>query len=179
MQEKREAPLVNNRDSSAEQEASRIQFVDQCREHHLRVTPQRLAIYDELREARNHPSAEQIYRKVKKRLRHISFDTVNRTLLTFAEIHLADMVEGSGEPRRFDPQTRSHHHFICSRCSGITDIQDPVMRDVPVPPEILSTCAVTGKRIIYQGICESCRRSEATPPPQEPIPRKPLAENKP
>jgi Fur family peroxide stress response transcriptional regulator len=152
MKQNREAP-------SADRQLPSAKFIERFREHRLKVTPQRLAVYDALQGAVDHPSAEQIFHKVRKRLQHISFDTVNRTLLTFAEIHLVDTVEGSGEPRRFDPRIKEHHHFLCTRCRGITDIEAPARVDVPVPPEIRRTCEVTGRRIIYQGICESCRQT--------------------
>lgn len=133
------------------------------REHGLKVTPQRQVIFDELQGAKNHPSADQIFKRVRKRLQHISFDTVNRTLLKFAEVRLVDTVEGSGEPRRFDPEIQEHHHFLCTRCSGIIDIEKAETVDVPVPAEIRHTCTVTGKRIIFHGICESCRRDGGNP----------------
>jgi Fur family peroxide stress response transcriptional regulator len=177
MQQKRKVP-------SPEREVPEG-FFRRFREYGLKVTPQRLAIYSELRKADTHPSAEQIYRQVRKRLRHISFDTVNRTLLTFAEIRLVHTVEGSGEPRRFDPQTRDHHHFLCTRCGGIIDVEAAdaeaadaeaadaeAAADLPEPPEVLRACVVTGKRIVYQGICETCRRTEGSGPPGRPSPKK-------
>lgn len=132
-------------------------FIRQCREHRLRLTPQRVLIYEELKTARNHPSAEQIYRRVRERMHHISFDTVNRTLLKFAEIRLVDTVEGSGEPRRFDPDTSRHSHLVCSRCGAIVDITDPEGETVTVPEEIRRRFNITGRRIVYHGICEMCR----------------------
>ncbi|MBM3297837.1 MAG: transcriptional repressor, partial [Candidatus Aminicenantes bacterium] len=71
------------------------------REKGLKVTPQRAAIYEELLRARDHPTAEAVYRRVLKRMPNISFDTVNRTLLTFAQIGITKIVEGYGQAKRY------------------------------------------------------------------------------
>ncbi len=62
------------------------EFLNKCKRAGLKITPQRIAIYKEVLESGNHPSAEDIYRKVKEFHPGISFDTVNRTLLTFADM---------------------------------------------------------------------------------------------
>ena len=64
-------------------------FVKTCHQRGLKITPQRVAVYRALIESDQHPTADVMYRKVKTTYPHISFDTVNRTLLTLAgtEIH--------------------------------------------------------------------------------------------
>ena len=47
------------------------------------------------------------------------FDTVNRTLLSFAHMGILDIVEGYGYPKRFDPNLARHHHFHCLKCHRI------------------------------------------------------------
>jgi len=88
-------------------------FKAKCRQTGLRITPQRLAVYQELVKSREHPSADMLYRKVRKILPNISLDTVNRTLLTLAEIGAAFIVEGSGDVKRFDGRLDNHQHFMC------------------------------------------------------------------
>jgi Fur family peroxide stress response transcriptional regulator len=75
---------------------------DRCREVGLKITPQRVAIYRELLETDEHPSAERLHEKIRKKLPNISLDTVNRTLLTLSEIGAAYVVEGTGDAKRFD-----------------------------------------------------------------------------
>ena len=70
-------------------------FVETCRRHQLKVTPQRVAIYKALIQSRQHPTADMMYQEVREKYPNISFDTVNRTLLTFSEIGVVDVVEGS------------------------------------------------------------------------------------
>jgi len=73
-------------------------FRDKCREHNLKTTPQRTIIYKELYKSKDHPSVDAIFKKARKIFPNISFDTVNRTVLTFAKIGLINVVKGYGEP---------------------------------------------------------------------------------
>ena len=41
-------------------------FLQICREHHLKVTPQRVAIYQELLHSDTHPTADAVYQSAKK-----------------------------------------------------------------------------------------------------------------
>jgi rubrerythrin len=72
-----------------------------------------------------HPTAEDIYREVRKEMPAISLDTVNRTLLTLAEIGAAFIVEGTGQPRRFDGGLEDHQHFLCIKCGKVIDFHHP------------------------------------------------------
>src|SRR4030066_395339 len=73
-------------------------FYQRSKKHGLRITPQRTAIYQELLKAKDHPSADIIYKRIVGKIPNISFDTVNRTLLTFSKIGIANIVEGYGQP---------------------------------------------------------------------------------
>lgn len=136
-------------------------FYRKCKEHKLKITPQRVAIYKVLTASVAHPSAEQIHKEVKKQFPNISLDTVNRTLITFAGAHMVDVVEGHGDPRRFDPNREKHHHFYCISCRRIFDFQADSMDNWILPPEVEKNFLITGKRICLTGYCEQCRKKTA------------------
>ncbi len=131
-------------------------FRKKCRENNLKVTPQRTEIYKELLKAKDHPSADMMYNRVKKNLPNISFDTVYRTLLSFSEIGIADIVEGYGEPKRFDPDIREHHHLRCTKCGNIIDFHCELYDNIEIPGEIKKEFNVIKKRVILEGICKKC-----------------------
>lgn len=136
-------------------------FTDKCKQHNLKVTPQRMAIYTELIKLKNHPSAEAMFQKVRRQFRNISFDTVNRTLFTFSEIGLVDIVEGHGRPRRFDPDMNMHHHFHCIKCGNITDFRNDAYDNLEIPENIEQKFMVIRKRVVLKGSCDKCsKRSE-------------------
>ena len=105
-----------------------------------------------------HPSAETIYEKVRQTFPNISFDTVNRTLLTLSKIGAASIVEGTGEVRRFDGGTEKHQHFKCIRCKKIVDFHHKPYDNIELPASIDNKYTVLRKTIYLEGICDSCER---------------------
>jgi Fur family peroxide stress response transcriptional regulator len=132
-------------------------FRNKCEEKNLKITPQRTAIYQEMMGACDHPSADVIYRRVRKKFPNISFDTVNRTLLSFAGMGLVKVVEGRGSPKRFDPDTENHHHFQCVKCNAIIDFHNKVYDQLEIPEEIKGRLIVLNKKVVLEGICDKCR----------------------
>jgi Fur family peroxide stress response transcriptional regulator len=128
-----------------------------CRQHGLSITPQRTAIYKELISSTEHPSAITIFHKVRKQYSNISLDTVHRTLVTFCKIGLAKVVEGSGDPKRFDPNLEPHHHFRCLSCGEIIDFRDESYDALEIPGEIKEKVVVLGKKVLLEGFCDQCR----------------------
>lgn len=134
-------------------------FYKKCRESKLKLTPQRLMLYRELLTSDDHPSAENMYRKAKKVFPSISFDTVNRTLLTFSKLGIVKVVEGYGNPRRFDANLQDHHHFRCVECMDIVDIYNRSFDELEIPVDIRQKHLVLGKKVILEGICSRCQKT--------------------
>jgi Fur family peroxide stress response transcriptional regulator len=143
---------------SAGHEASKREFRRLCRRHGLRITPQRVAIYQRLVAARDHPSATELYKQVRVEFPNITLATVNRTLLAIAEIGLARPVLSSGEPKRFDPELQVHHHFHCLRCGRLVDFREASYDGLKVPREISERYVVLRKKITLEGVCDNCQK---------------------
>ena len=132
------------------------QFIETCRRHRLKITPQRVAIYRALMRSHQHPTADLMFRTVQADFPNISFDTVNRTLLTFADIGVVDVVEVFGGPKRFDPDINDHHHLHCKACGKIIDFENDDYSDLDVPESLAGTFTVISKRVILKGLCDAC-----------------------
>jgi len=128
-----------------------------CRRVGLKVTPQRVAVYKVLVASEAHPSAEAVWREVKKYIRNISLDTVNRTLLTLSKIDVAFTVEGSGGAKRFDGNLDDHQHFKCVKCEKIFDVYHEPFNNIEVPSELDGKFKVLRKTVYFEGYCENCR----------------------
>ena len=144
--------------NSAELERKIRCFVELCKKNSLRVTPQRIEIYKELVKTNEHPSAETVYEKVRKTYPNISFDTVNRTLLTLSEIGAAFIVEGSGDVRRFDGGMEKHQHFKCVKCKRIVDFHHKPFDVIRLPASIGNKFTVLRKSVYIEGICDMCEK---------------------
>lgn len=131
-------------------------FYRKCEEHGLKITPQRVFVYQEMRKATDHPSIDEIYQRVKRHLPNISFDTVYRTALSLYEIGIVDIVEGHSGSRRFDANTAQHYHFRCLKCHRIMDFDSDYYDKVTIPEELQKRFSILGQRIILEGVCDEC-----------------------
>lgn len=148
---------TNNNNSALDQRID--EFIVKCRETGLKVTPQRLAIYRELIQTDEHPSAEMMYSKIKQDFPGISLDTVNRTLMTLYEMGAANIVEGSGDARRYDAGTDEHQHFKCVKCKKIIDFHHKPFDDIKLPANINKKFKILKKTVYLEGICDECLES--------------------
>lgn len=132
-------------------------FTEKCLEQGLKITPQRSLIAEEIFKAKDHPTADAIYKRVRKSMSNISFDTVYRTLLLFAEVGIVSLVEGYGEQKRFEPNVNNHHHCRCIKCHTIIDFRNDSYDSIKVPSELSKQFQVLNKRIVLEGICSKCK----------------------
>ncbi len=131
-------------------------FIVNCRRNGLKITPQRMAVYKTLIESKEHPSAETVWGQVRRLFPGISLDTVNRTLITLAEIGSASIVEGSGDVRRYDGDLGNHQHFKCMKCRKVFDFHYAPFDDIKVPASIASKFKILRKSMYLEGICDNC-----------------------
>jgi len=127
-----------------------------CRNAGLRVTPQRAVIYKTLLESDEHPSATEVFRKIREFFPAISLDTVNRNLLTLSEIGAAFVVEGSGNAKRFDADLQGHQHFKCVKCERIIDFYHKPFDNIPLPKNLGRGLVILRKTVYFEGICDLC-----------------------
>ncbi|MBW2321808.1 MAG: transcriptional repressor [Deltaproteobacteria bacterium] len=85
------------------------------------MTKQRQVILEELRQLKTHPSADEIYKVVRRRLPRISLGTVYRNLEVLAKMGEIQKLELSGSIKRYDWNTNKHYHIRCVRCDRVDD----------------------------------------------------------
>ncbi len=122
----------------------------------LKRTPQRLAILEYLRGNTSHPSAEEIYRAVSKKYQSMSFATVYNTLNALTRKGALRELTIDPERKRYDPDTSSHHHFICVNCGHIFDVPEEIRIDLP--GTLQENFTVQGYHIEFYGQCTPCQK---------------------
>jgi len=131
-----------------------------CRGLGLKLTHQRLEILRELAIAKDHPSAEDIYKRVKPKIPPISFDTVYRTLALFERSGVITRVHHLVDRTRYDPNTSKHHHMVCVTCKKIQDFSWPALDGMEVPGETKEWGEIQGKYLELRGVCRECMENE-------------------
>lgn len=100
-------------------------FREQLKSKGLKVTPQRVAIYEAVAELHNHPTAENIIEYIKTNHPNISVGTVYKVLDSLVENNLLRKVKNEKDIMRYDAIMSHHHHLYCSKTERIEDFEDP------------------------------------------------------
>ena len=121
----------------------------------LRMTHQREIILDELRRSKAHPTADELYERIKKKVPRISLATVYRNLEILSEAGLIKKLEISGRQKRFDWDPGEHDHVFCIHCQRVDNIATTATAP-PVEPMRERGYQITGCRIEFYGLCPKC-----------------------
>lgn len=127
-----------------------------CREHRIKVTPQRLEIYRVALHSKEHPSAEDIYHVVRAKLPTISLDTVYRTLSSLERWGLLFKVAVVDDKSRFDANMTPHHHIICTECNSVMDFRWPEFDQLQLPESVREWGDLKLKASQMVGVCAKC-----------------------
>jgi len=142
--------MQRSRGQSASHPASHPASIDRMlagvRAAGLKLTPQRLAIVRELAEDESHPTAQELFERLRPSMPTMSFATVYNTLDTLTSAGLCAALALSPGSGRFDPNMDPHHHLVCDRCGSV--------RDVPSPPAGRPTDDDSARRAVAKEVAK-------------------------
>ena len=117
----------------------------------------RNAILEVLRSTDAHPSAEMVHEMLRKEHPDISLATVYRNLALFKSQGIIQSVGTVRGTERFDANTASHVHFVCTGCGTVTDLHG-----MTIPEELRTTASKEADAVVEQchltfhGRCRTC-----------------------
>ncbi|KPL03111.1 MAG: hypothetical protein AMJ90_03905 [candidate division Zixibacteria bacterium SM23_73_2] len=132
-------------------------LINSFREKGLKITPQRLAIFKILENNSSHPSADEIYCKLKKNYPTISLATVYKTLEVLEMMGEVKLLKSEHGGVRFDPDCSSHHHFICKICNKIFDIKEDYSYILKSAKRVKDLFKIEDFRVEFFGTCKDCQ----------------------
>ena len=133
-------------------------FEEACRAGRMKVTHQRVEVFRELAGSDEHPDAETVYQRVRKRVTGISRDTVYRTLSALVDQGLVQKVGPHFEGARYDANPDRHHHFICTACGSISDFCSESLDHLPIPESVEALGRIEVAQVQVRGICRDCMK---------------------
>jgi Fur family transcriptional regulator, peroxide stress response regulator len=136
--------------------------LDQIRKHFrkrgLKFTNQRYAIYRALAASDRHPSAEDLFAKVKRTFPALSMNTVYNTLEALQDVGVASEISLWHDRARFDANQSPHHHLVCLGCKKIEDLYDRTLDGLSPSARASHDYRITARRIEFHGYCGDCQR---------------------
>ena len=124
-----------------------------------RLTPQRQAVLEAVREGDHHPTAREVFAAARRRLPAISFATVYNSLRYLKETGRVREIHFGDGATRYDRETERHDHAICTSCGKLVDF------DLPATAELMRAAARKSRfkpesvHLTLAGLCPDCRQA--------------------
>lgn len=115
----------------------------------VRDSERMLILLDMLQNRYDHPTAQECYLDMVKKVPGIGKSTVYRHLAKLAENGLVLELHLDEGPARFDATTQCHAHFYCKKCNRMLDVMD--LKTVGTWPGKIDVCS-----FIAKGTCNDC-----------------------
>ncbi len=132
---------------------------ERLREAGERVTRQRIAVADALGAVGRQVSAQELYRRLRRRDPRIGRATVFRTLEALVAAGVARRLELDGHVYGYVAcRPEHHHHLACDRCGRVEEIDEAYIRPVAERVALDLGFRIDDARVDFYGLCASCAR---------------------
>lgn len=137
------------------------EYIELLKSNELKITHQRLSILKYLDTHRTHPTADELYKDLKKTNPSLSRTTIYNNLETLSEAHLIQRLTICPTEHRYDFNQTMHHHFLCKECGTIIDVDF----QCPTVSSIKKHVTDQGHQIdevqgYFRGICKNCLKKK-------------------
>jgi Fur family peroxide stress response transcriptional regulator len=128
------------------------------KERGYRLTPQRLVLLRALVESELHPSAEELFARVRETCPTTSRATVYKTLETLKELGEVLELEFRDGSNRYDGlRPASHPHFVCTCCGRIEDLEVGELNHLLERVARGTSHTIRSFRCDFFGLCDECQ----------------------
>ena len=134
-----------------------IQFVKDLKAKNLKVTPQRVAMLNEIKE-NGHMDVDEIYLKIKEFYPSISLATIYKNIITLCEANILREVKAPTQKQKYELACDKHIHVVCEKCGKLEDLKIDTKKLEKL------TATKSGYKIydvsaVLIGICPRCSES--------------------
>jgi Fe2+ or Zn2+ uptake regulation protein len=127
-----------------------------------RSTAQLAATWEVVAHTKDHPSAEEVLRRVRHRLPRVSLGTVYRNLDKLRGLGRLQVLRFEGGVARYDATVEEHDHFVCDGCGKVMDLMRPV-RGCDITAVEQDGFVVRSQCTTLYGACPDCAKSKQPP----------------
>ncbi|MFV0313718.1 MAG: Fur family transcriptional regulator [Anaerotignum sp.] len=127
------------------------------RDKGLKVTPQRIAVYNMLIGTCEHPNAESIYKALELTNPTMSLATVYKTLDFFKQLGLVQELNVGEGSSRYDAVVQCHPHTVCTECGQVCDLYMDDLTEIHKKLAKELDFHVECEQLILYGVCSNCK----------------------
>ena len=129
----------------------------------LRLTPHRREVFQVLAESTDHPTAYDVFDRVKDRSPHISLATVYNCLEHLTTSGLIKQVHVERTQSRYCANLHEHVHFHCDSCGQVSDALPTSDFDPAKFWQLPNGARITHTNVAVRGLCPECAKHKPQP----------------
>jgi len=135
------------------------ELISALKERNFRLTPQRVELVRLIATSEGHPSAAQLYAKIKKHFPTMSHATVYKTLALLKEMNQVLEIDLRDDSHYDGNRPDPHSHLICMKCNKIVD--GDLEFDLASIKKLEKTSGyqIVRPQISFYGLCPDCRKN--------------------
>ena len=133
------------------------QLIAALKEHDYRLTPQRIELVRLIAVSEGHPSASELFTKIKGRFPTMSQATVYKTLALLKEIGQVLEIDLRDDSHYDGNRPEPHPHLICIKCNKIIDAEVDLDQESLHKLEQASGFKILRPQIFLYGLCADCK----------------------
>lgn len=126
------------------------------REQGYRLTPQRLAILEVLKQSHGHLTPAEIYQQVAPTIPGMTEATVYRTLNFLAGQNLVLVAHLGRGQLVYEYAEHDHHHLICSQCGDMQEVDHEKLKDLYENFSQETGYEIQSSHTTFFGLCPGC-----------------------
>lgn len=129
-------------------------YTSLLKDYDLKVTPQRVAIVEELY-LNGHMNIDDLYKKLLAKFPSISLATIYKNINAMIEKVFLSEVKLPNSKSVFELVKDEHAHLVCSSCGNIEDITVDT-KDLLSTVSSKSQFKISSASLVMSGVCSSC-----------------------
>lgn len=137
-----------------------VDLIKYLKEKGYKVTPQRIAVYDMLKNTKEHPSVDMLYNRLQPVYPTMSLATVYKSLEVFKELGLVQELNVGEDKFRYDANVSQHPHITCAGCGKVEDVEDEMLFDLMELVSNKTGYKLVSQQLYFFGYCPSCKQSQ-------------------
>lgn len=122
-----------------------------------RLTPQRLAVLEVVRQANDHPTAMDIFQRVQAVHSGIAYGTVYTALGALVKMGLVHELKFGDDASRYDGRMEPHHHALCLGCGALAEVEIALADSQWAEVTEQTGFEIQHHHIQFTGYCPRCR----------------------
>ncbi|MFH2101896.1 MAG: transcriptional repressor [Chloroflexota bacterium] len=135
------------------------ELITTLRERDFRLTPQRVELVRLIATSEGHPSAAQLYAKIRTQFPTMSQATVYKTLALLKDVNQVLEIDLRDDSHYDGNRPQPHPHLICVQCTKIVDGDLEIDLSAISKLEQTSGYQILRPQIAFYGLCPDCRQS--------------------